>query len=343
MTELEGTIEIKLMEADEQEEFMDFLRGNLDTFDKFERVWKWRQDNKPISGGESAAIAKYNGKVVGCVGIVPAHISGFGDTVRACWQQDSLVAGTMRGRGVGKRLVEKAAEGWDLLLAKGTSLPMYGLRKSLGFLDARNSNYMVRVSRPRKFGFSAKRLVEYLLWIWRMIVVGPRIDDRISVCRVEEFDRSFDALAEGLKQKNVLKLHKDLRYLNWRYVSCPGKEYGIFKAGGDDARGAVVVATSRSDPEEGWIVDLICNRSDKQCGLSLIREGLQCLQVQGVSRIWAFSTLSSTRKWFMRFGFVPTKFTPRFTYRTVNKEIAEKIRVAEWDFWHGDGDLELYM
>jgi len=343
MTELEGTIEIKLMEADEQEEFMDFLRGNLDTFDKFERVWKWRQDNKPISGGESAAIAKYNGKVVGCVGIVPAHISGFGDTVRACWQQDSLVAGTMRGRGVGKRLVEKAAEGWDLLLAKGTSLPMYGLRKSLGFQDVQNSNYLLRVCRPRKFSFNVKRYAECLMWIWQIIMVPPKIDDRISVCRVEEFDRSFDALAEGLKQKNVLKLHKDLRYLNWRYVSCPGKEYGIFKAGGDDARGAVVVAINRSDPQEAWIIDLICSGKDKQSGLALIRTAVRYLENSGASRIWVFSTMLTVRRWFMRYGFVPTKFTPRFTYRAANKEITEKVGTVEWDFWHGDGDLELYM
>ena len=343
MTELEGTIEIKLMEAAEQEEFMDFLKGNLDSFDKFEQFWRWRNENMSICGGENAAIAKYDGKVVGCVGIVPANIHGCGNTVRACWQQDSLVDRAMRGKGVGKRLVEKAAEGWDLLLAKGTSLPMYGLRKSLGFLDARNSNYMVRVSRPRKFGFSAKRLVEYLLWIWRMIVVGPRIDDRISVCRVEEFDRSFDALAEGLKQKNVFKLHKDHRYLNWRYVSCPGKEYGIFKAGGDDARGAVVVAINRSDPQEAWIIDLICSDNDKQSGLALIRTAVRYLENSGASRIWVFSTMLTVRRWFMRYGFVPTKFTPRFTYRAANKEITEKVGTVEWDFWHGDGDLELYM
>jgi hypothetical protein len=51
----------------------------------------------------------------------------------------------------------------------------------------------------------------------------------------------------------------------------------------------------------------------------------------------------TVRRWFMRYGFVPTKFTPRFTYRAANKEITEKVGTVEWDFWHGDGDLELYM
>jgi predicted N-acetyltransferase YhbS len=343
MTKSVGKIEVKLMEAAEQEDFMEFLKGNLDTFDKFEQFWKWRQENKTICGGEEAAIAKYQSKVVGCVGIVPVDIRGCDDNVRACWQQDSFVDGAMRGKGVGKRLVEKATEGWDLLLAKGTGKTMYGLRKSLGFLDVRNSNNLLLVCRPRRLRFSGKMLAEYALWIWRMVIIPPKKNGRLRAVRIDEFDRSFDAVEKNKTRENVVRLQKDHRYLNWRYFLCPGKKYDIFRAGNEEARGAVVVARSRSDPEEAWIVDLICTRDDKQCGFALIREAVRYLEDAGASRIWVFSTLSTSRKWFMRFGFVPTKFTPRFTFRAVNNELTGKLKTAEWDFWHGDGDVELYM
>ena len=184
---------------------------------------------------------------------------------------------------------------------------------------------------------------EYVLWIWKKVACLPVNKPSTNVRRIEKFDIAFDALADHMVQHGVIRLHKDHRYLNWRYTWCPGRDYKIFKVGDKDAVGAVVVRVCGPLKDEGWIVDLICSRDEKIYGYALIREGLRYLEEQGVSRIWVFSTLPSTRKWFFRFGFVPTKFTPRFTYRVENREIAERIKGVEWDFWHGDGDIELYQ
>ena len=145
----ESAIEIKLMAAEDEVGLMEFLNGNLETFGEFERFWSWRQENETQNGGETVVIAKGDEKIVGSVGIVPASMTVDGYPIRAAWQQDSLVSPAMRGKGLGKRLVAKAAEGWDLILAKGTSEAMYGLRKSVGFLDVPNVGYMVRVCKPR--------------------------------------------------------------------------------------------------------------------------------------------------------------------------------------------------
>ena len=96
--------------------------------------------------------------------------------------------------------------------------------------------------------------------------------------------------------------------------------------------------------DEGWIVDLVCGSDDTQCAYILLKEAITYLEANGVSRIWAFATLPAARKWLCRCGFIPTNRTPHFTFRIENKELdSSKLTNAAWDFWHGDGDLELYQ
>jgi len=75
MSSKEEQIEIRMMRPDEEPKLLAFMKANLDTWDTFEKLWKWRQENREISGGETAAIAKKEGKIVGCVGIVERQAS----------------------------------------------------------------------------------------------------------------------------------------------------------------------------------------------------------------------------------------------------------------------------
>jgi GNAT superfamily N-acetyltransferase len=324
---------------------LSFMQENLDNCEQFRSFWQWRHENKEVSGGETAVIAKEKGKVVGCVGIVPAMITMKGLRIKASWQQDSLVSPAMRGKGLGKRLVKEGAEGWDLVMAKGTNKPMYGLRKSLSFIDVPKSNYLIRVCNVRDEAKSVKEhLVEYVLRLWKSFLSIPKKDDEIEVKPINSFDKSYNNLADELVKENVLRQHKGQDYLNWRYFGCPEKIYIVFRAGEAKARGAVICKISGANSDEGWIVDLICPSFDYQCAYALLNAAVNYFEDQGVSRCWVFATLPAARKWLYRFGYLPTKRTPRFTYRVQQKYLNEKfIDSTKWDFWHGDGDLELYM
>lgn len=334
-----------MLEPGGEADFLSFMQENLDKWERFRSFWQWRQENKEVSGGETAAIAKEKGEVVGCVGIVPVSLNFQGSQIKASWQQDSLVSPSMRGKGLGKKLVNKGMIGWNLVIAKGTSKAMYGLRKSLGFIDVPNSDYLVRICKARPLnGKLLERIGEHIMFIWKSLLLMPKIDGDIRIQSVDIFDKSFDALADEFSRDNVLRPYKDSVYLNWRYFKCPVKEYKVFRAGEDKARGAIVLNISGDKSDEGWIVDFVCSSGDKRCAYTLIRKAIMYFEKQNVSRIWVFATLSLARKCLFRFGFLPTDKTPKFTYKIMDNSLySQSISDALWDFWHGDGDIELYQ
>jgi len=338
-------ITASLLRADEEDILLNFMKAYLDNWEKFRKYWDWRKSNKPDSCGETAVIAKEGDNIIGSVGIVPARLNFSNPDVKVSWQQDSLVAPAGRGKGIGKRLVNRGGEGWDLVMAKGTSETMYGLRKKLDFIDVPNSDYLLTIVKPRLAIRRFKQtLMEVGLFLYDTFRPVPHRDKCIDVREVETFDSTFDNLAEQASRAKGLRLIKDHGYLNWRYAKCPDRKYRIFRAGGQQARGAIVLNITGMDYEEGWIVDLICNPGDKDCAFTLIREGIGFFKKNKVFRIWSFATLPSSRKWLYRFGFVSTGRTPRFTFRVQGNIIDRRELISKgWDFWHGDGDIELYM
>jgi hypothetical protein len=345
MESLKPGITASLLQRDEEGLLLSFMEAHLDNWEKYHKYWDWRQGNKSDSDGESAIIAKEGGQIIGSIGIVPARLNFIKHDVKASWQQDSLVAPEGRGKGIGKKLVNKGGEGWDVVMAKGTSETMYALRKKLDFVDVPNSDYLLLVLKPRVAIRNLKQsILEAGLFLYDFILPIPGVDKSIEVKEAESFDDSFDQLAELASTTKGLRLIKDHGYLNWRYCKCPDKRYRILRAGGRQARGAIVLNITGANSDEGWIVDLICNPSDKECAFALIREGVRYFKKNQVFRIWSFATLPSSRRRLFRFGFVPTGRTPRFTFRVQGGKVnKDELLSSEWDFWHGDGDVELYM
>ena len=327
-------IDINRLRREEEQALLDFFASNLDKFERFHTLWEWRKIGTP---NWSAAIADVHGSIVGCVGVLPAAVVVEGYQVRASWQQDSLVAPAMRRRGVGKELVSEGSAGWDLVLAKGTSKPMYALRKSVGFRDVPNSTYLIREHRPRPADEthiplgSPKRPL-------------PQNFSRIPVDPVDAFDQSFNLLAEQMSKEDIVRLYKGQTYLNWRYFECPRGGYQVFRAGEQEARGAIVLSIPGSRHDEGWIVDLICRKDDRVCAINLLHTAMYYFDRQDVLRVFAFATLQAAREWLYHVGFISTTHSPRFTYH-LSKLCASCTQIARhpWDFWHGDGDVELYL
>jgi hypothetical protein len=338
---------VKLMQMipEIEEEFFYFFRKNLDNYDYFSRYWKWRNDNSLVSKGEGAVIAKdENIGIIGCVGIAPVEVCFAREEIRTSWQQDSLVSSSARGMGVGKKLVLMANKDCELNLAKGTSSSMYGLRKSLGYKDVPNSNYLLRVCHFKWFqGGVAKKIIFLILRFWSLFLSYPKLKQNFSIQKIDEFDDSFDELAELVVEENTIRPNKGKDFLNWRYTKCPGKKYTILKAGSSKTCGAIFLNCSGNGSDEGWIVDMVCKSNDMDCVFALVHAAMSFFKENHISRIWCFATHPLIRKWFYRFGFVPTNKSPKFTYFTGNTKLQEKLSGCHWDFWHGDGDIELYQ
>jgi len=340
-----NSIEVKILEPLEEPELLDFMLTHLPEGERFQTFWQWRKKGPLPTASESAAIARLNGRIEGCVGIVPVYLASGGQKIHAQWQQDSLVAEPLRGRGIGKKLVQTGWQNFELSMAKGTSDAMYRLRISAGYRDVPNSDYLVRLLKARPLTAGLKTVFfEKVLSIVVGLFPRPAIDPGIVVRTIERFDESYGRLAESVSAMDILGPVKDRDYLNWRYFDCPGKNYQVFQAEGDGVLGAIVLNITGSDKEEGWVVDLVADPGGKAVAYALISRAMDYFKMQGVKRIYTFATLSVARKWFLRFGFLPTGRSPRFTCRFASEEMkALSPERCEWNFWHGDGDVELYM
>jgi len=337
----DGEIRIFPLRLAEVDPVLKFYESNLGTWKQFITFWDWRQNGNPCQREPKAVVARNAGEIVGCMSLNPVLIITGKRGLVASWQQDSLVLGSMRGKGLGKRLIHEANQACDLALAKGTSRSMYALRKAVGFHDVPNSNYLVRIEEPRPLKEKARKgVAEQVIALWSHLIHRPPIRSDIEVKRIDVFDSSFDKLATLLAEEDILRIFKDRKYLDWRYFQCPERNYIIFRAGGEKARGAIVI--NMTGDREGWIIDLISLSSDKQCIDALIAKAVDHFKTNHIARIWVFATLPSIRRRLYRFGFLPTPKTPRFTY-SWNKAVPRVLNDISWDFWHGDGDMELYM
>jgi len=332
---------ISTVNSTDTDQVLKFYEENLGTWKQFIRFWDWRQNQNPCRREPKGVAAREDGQIVGCMSVNPVLLAVNNRRINASWQQDSLVLKSMRGEGLGRKLIHEANKGFELALAKGTSESMYALRKSNGYRDAPHPNYLVRVERPRPLkGRSWKGVAEYVIARWRLLLPRPWIDKDIEISEIDTFDPSFNELAASLAEEKVLRIFKDQQYLTWRYIRCPGKHYKIFRAGGKNVRGAVVIGITGDN--EGWIVDLVSTSTDKNCVDALLTRALRHFRDQKIARIWTFATLPLMRQRLFHFGFLPTGRTPRFTYHWVSgSPLTENINL--WDFWHGDGDLDLYM
>jgi L-amino acid N-acyltransferase YncA len=332
---------ISTVNSTDIDQILKFYEENLDTWKRFIKFWDWRQNQNPSRREQKAVAAQEAGEVVGCMSVNPVLLAANNQRIHASWQQDSLILKSMRGRGLGRKLIHEANKGFELTLAKGTSESMYALRKSDGYRDAPHPNYLVRVERPRPLkGRSWEGVAEYVIAQWRLFLPRPWIDKDIKISEIDSFDSSFNEFAASLAEEKVLRIFKDQQYLTWRYIQCPGKHYKIFRAGGKDARGAIVIGITGDN--EGWIVDLVSTSNDKNCVDALLARALRYFRDQKTARIWTFATLPLMRQRLLRFGFLPTGRTPRFTYYWVGAPPLNE-NIILWDFWHGDGDLDLYM
>jgi GNAT superfamily N-acetyltransferase len=328
-----------------------FYRQMLPASARVIELLEWRRRIPLQELAPMTFVARLDGRVVGAMNVVPQPLVAGGRALKAAWQQDSVVDKSLRGRGIGRELINRSAVGYDVVLAKGTSPPMYALRKSCGFRDVARSNYLVKVLAARHFGNSAKHLLYGLAL--RGLSIAQRRPQRTSLqTRVlHEFGPEFDGLASSPHRATEVRAAKDSAYLNWRYRGCPGRDYqivGAVDANGTAAAVVNVALTHGMGPapaHSAWIVDIVCDASQTSTIVGLVRECVSLCRAAGAGSVFTFATSHRVSNCLQREGFVETRQKPPFTYRVERKDDElERMLHHElsWSFCHGDGDNELY-
>ena len=346
-TESESTsdqIELEALKAGEEKKLLNFYREFHERGEKIATYWQWRQKEKYTVRIGTDYVAKFNGRIVGAMGINPVIHTYKGDKIVACYHRDTLISPAMRGRGLVKKLLEVASNQWNMVLGKGSNEIMYKVRKSFGWQDVPNSDNMAFVLKPWPTGKSLRiRLFHLLLFVWGTALCSIYSKQSTSCYEVSKFDDKFDDLANNLSKNDKFKIYKNSSYLNWRYFNCPEKKYTVLRTIDNNIAGAIVLRLPKKKTEEAWIVDCICDSANVKCLRELFSEALKQAKRAGVSKILVFATLPDFRKILSKFGFVSIKRSPKFTY-IINSDhiLTNKINHIKWDFWHGDSDNELY-
>ncbi len=336
------------LEPGKEEELFGFYRMHLDQGERVVKLYEWRRLSPKASGGVATFVARSGSEIVGALNAIAFDLAVNGTMLRASWQQDSIVHPRMRGKGIGKLLVETAAEGWDVVMAKGTSPPMYHLRKSVGFKDVPNSNYSRLVMSPFRIGSSIRELVAnvtlYLAGgLRRYRRKAHHGNPDTSVRSLDRFACDLDSHVLYRAAAHGIGVSKSGEYLNWRYFTCPVKQYSVLEVrAGGQLVGIIVLDRPRNPSRTAWIVDMLFDLHDSHAAATLVAAAIAECRREGAASIRIFATAGPMRLCLAAAGFMRTTVTPRFTYRAANKVYARELSSTLWNFWHGDGDIDLY-
>jgi len=233
---------------------------------------EWQYLNNP-AGKAIVWKAEDKGLVVGQVAFLPVKIWIDGRERSAACAANILTDVNYRNKGVFAILAQKAVlemkdAGIDLLygLPNPSAYPTW--IKRAGFIHVGDISDYLKLINPEKI-FSKKIGNPLLLGIISFIakaVFFIRQPARLNGLVIKElsgFDDDFSDLwkrsCSGIKRSIV----REKEHLNWRYVSCPVRNYKIFSAYLKDRLIAFVVLRTVDDTgiKTGWIVDMFFDQT----------------------------------------------------------------------------------
>jgi hypothetical protein len=338
-----GEVDFHRIKPSEVPSLIRFYIRNLAAGEKVSRLFHWR--NSAPQRGNAPWGAWLAGELVGTLNTVPCPVIVGGDHFNWSWNLDSTVAEPFRHNGVGTSLAEYAAYGQPVVISKGLSESMYRLRKSIGFHDVPNSNYLIRVLDPWNLGGSRRRrfLAPFIKLMTSFNHPQP-LKCEYEIRTIDAFGPSYDTFLEKDQGLTTLGPLKPASYLNWRYTGCPIHSYTILEAfQGNRILGAVVIRFPTESNGDAWLIDLICNLANSSSVQFLIDAAIQRASSENAATLLTLATSTRARTLLAQSGFVDTHTSPHFVFRPQSLEEANSLKSKEWNFWHGDGDAELYQ
>jgi GNAT superfamily N-acetyltransferase len=342
---------------------------------KGERRWTWQFSANPFSNASDGLatvwIALDGGRVVGQIGVQAGALQVEDRSEDAGWIVDVMILAGYRGRGLGHRLHEGAAQAVDALVTltmapatrriaeRADCITLGRVRQLSRWVrldhDTVRRYLLLRTTNHPRFHALARFACGALL-LHRVLpaIVNPLLRLRDSVTRshsrpgptqvreVDAFGEDFDRLWERTRRDFPVIFSRDSRFLNWRFVDCPGLTYRRFTAhrGGDTVGYVVLRSAEPVELRQGMIVDLYAARHDAATIEDLVRHSVSFFG-RDVATIECATSIPEFEAVFRRHGFFPTR-TERPT--CVCRDPALRSRLEQlkdsWFFSKGDHDWD---
>jgi len=234
--------------------------------------WQYEETESPV------VIARMNGEIVGHYPLTTYRVISNGAVLKAAVIQDLVTRSDMRGRGVFRRMGDRAIDlagelGYDLIYA----FPNH--RSFPGFIAHHEYTHLVDI-RLRVSPLSPSRVLETRLPL-KFLARFLRPFDRLCLSFFEQTDKkynitehaepaddtitSLDRLWEGAGAHIGTGLVRDGAYLGWRFFRRPGGEYTLLTAGDSDGGALAYAVVGRGTffgLPCGVLMDMACVPTD---------------------------------------------------------------------------------
>lgn len=287
-----GDVRIRKIDAAEEERARRFFasrypeRRREEAFRKRGERWRWQYFNHPC-GEPGILVAELNGNIVGIIGTNAVRIRTPRGVVKAVWAGDLLIDPAIRGKGIGKKLVDAWKESGAVAVGKGFGPIAYSLYVNRGFKGIWGFTRLHIVLSRTRLAMKLLRAGERrnLLRLARTGFGRPERSNEgegVSISLGDAPPRDMGALWESAMRSYAFAFERDERYIAWRFTAHPFHRYRFIEArrGGQLSGLAVVRITSGRIPT-GVVADLIADPRDEETVRALMRGAISHLKSQG--------------------------------------------------------------
>ncbi len=318
--------------------------------------WEWKFPKHCLSD-VYIRIAEDSGtqELIGQYALIPVNVQVDQAVVHAALSLDTMVDERFRGRGLFTRLAEELYSSPEcskvgILIGFPNPSSYPGFIRRLKWEHIGDFDLMLRplvfseTLSSLGFRWAAWPVVRQTLaaagWVFGLIfrVDQGRSADFADIVPVKEFDQTFDSFFQRLVQSQPgCRIHKDHRYMNWRYIEPVHVKYEVFAMKDAGVPGGVcgylVLSQSKA---RGVVVDLLS--LSEEASSTLIRFAVSRFREQGAAYCLTWANPARKFKGILkRQGFLKAKSTP-FIVRDLSGRGAAIKSAASWCLMPGDND-----
>ena len=329
-----------------------FGGGNLERSRK-RYDWQYFENPNTPEDGPVIWMAREGDTLLGQMATMPFPMWWGDREVRASAGNDYFVRKSAQGRGIGIALSNKWADEVDVALALGLTPSSYPLFKKL-FTDVGPVPSFLKILDPlkvarKKWGPVLGTVAGPFLGLGLTLLSGnPVRKDGVDVRGVGEFSDEYDDLWLRARASYASCVRRDARYLRWKYLACPFREYRVLEArkAGTLSGYAVIRDEGDSSFKRGVIADLFSDTTDLETQDALIASALADFSVRGLARAEAYCFNERLGQALRRHAFRPGTTAVQYcvAYRgTPDAKDGPKTVLnnrPNWNLFLGDGDLD---
>jgi hypothetical protein len=346
----------KVYQADlaaDKQDILDFWQSSFPAWpvSKFEMFY----ENNP-DGKATCFVARDEGNhLVGAIALFPRRISVSGRIVRAAVAGDLAIRKDHRGTGLVQAL---RAEMLGYMSRSGLAF-VYGTANIISkkvlekgtFRSIGDTVWMVKVLRSERYVGRRIKLpaLAHMIslpidWVIRRRYskMMARMDDVYQWEEPTRFDERFDTLSQAALPMYPITGERSSRFLNWRFVDCPYKEFHVFALSRKSNKELVGYVVYRSTAEGTHIEDFFAAEPDRLLRHLLV-EFLAYINVKKSDAVtFYFFGEDRVVSMFEQFGFVK-----RDAVRTMVIQVDETSPIHDdvlnprrWHFLYVDNDVD---